>query len=385
MMLLLWSALASAEPYLSDISTEIAVPISALWPIPYSTEVGWVLLMSIGGSLHVGGLDTETWIVSGLHDIADRTDLKDHSIARCPDGSWLHVATAGDDAPNPLFAYDAGFNRIATDALAQGDVPHTINDGIALCNPVLRGAGFAEAEGERDFFFPVGEDGRLTGARVELPDAPRLTGAGHVVDRCDDTRVHISGFSAGPELIIASYNNAYALVDRVEVDLPDEDGTHYYWPTGFIAVEGGYIIAGIGQSREHPWDLDQGNVYLWVLDADFNLVEDHQLTNFTPKGSAAMRPWLDRDGDQLVVAVDKDHHPVLFGATIDLEAMASLGEPCSSPEDTAAPDTAEADSGEPAQTPPVTSAEKGCGGGGGGKAAVLLPAALLGLAWRRRR
>ena len=379
--MILLAGLASAAPIITDISNEHPIAIAGLWGLPVFTETGWMMGVGAGGGFLIGKLNIESWTLENTIELSTRGDLKDHSLARCLDGSWLHVSTADgpDIKANPVFRYEPGFQVLA-EGEVENEVPaHSINDGIAICTGALRAAGFAQEGGEADYLYRIGPTGSSIGRRITLTDAPRLTGAGYTPDRCDLSALHIAGFDGRPELVISTYSHDLQHIARHELTPPNADDVRYYWPTGFMAVEGGYLLALMGQDREAGWDNDEGNVYLWVISESFVLLETHKLSNFSAKGgSGGMRPWLDLDaeaegGPLLLVSIDKDRHPLIYTARVNLEALAEHALDCE-PGDTGA-DTAEAASPRPPSSG-HTESTIGCRATAAG---LLLPV----WAWRR--
>ena len=380
MHMLLFISIAFADTYIIERSPGQPLPLQALWSIPYFTETGWVVFTGQGSGFYVSQLSPGDWSMSGERTLGTG-EMKDHSVARCPDRTWQHLASLEPPSSNALFYYDPGFTPIGQADIDATSVPRATNDGISICTVAHRALGFAERKGTRDFLYLIDEDGVVDPVPIELPESPRLTGAGSTTDRCDDQLLHISGFDAGPELVISTYDPTWALDSRRTV-APPNDGNRYYWPTGFISVEGGYLVALMGRGRDEPWDLDEGNLYVWVLDEDFALVEHHQLTFFSPQSHGAMRPWLEREDTLAIAGVDKDNHPVLVGLQLDLEAMSTLGESCPDPVSTTEPDNPDAtDSG--GDNPVASPGPSSCGAGRASAPALGLLAALA--LWRRRQ
>ena len=109
-LLLLGPALA--DDLVADISHEHSLSMQGLWPIPIHTEIGWMLGIGQGGGFSIGGLEVSNWSVENRHEISPRVDLKDHSLARCLDGSWLHLSSAGTHESNLVFHDTEGFGLI---------------------------------------------------------------------------------------------------------------------------------------------------------------------------------------------------------------------------------------------------------------------------------
>lgn len=166
-------------------------------------------------------------------------------------------------------------------------------------------------------------------------------------DPRDPTQFHIAGFDKNRDLIIATYGTDLTLKERVSIAHPLPKAFYFYWPTGFLPVCDSYLVLSMGRDSTLSWIQDQGNLYPWILDANFALVDWLQVTNYAQLSEAAMRPWLAIHEDQLRIAADRLGHPLLLSAIVDLEAMAALGPPLdtaatsdtANPQDPAAPDT----------------------------------------------
>lgn len=376
---LLLCVAARAESYVHSFSEEhLMVDLTAQWAMPMYHGGRWRLAVTRGGDIQVADLDLGTLSATNFQRITGRSDLNDPSLRACPGGGFLLITQSTADE-NPFWRLDDSFAPTQQGIIPQGEPAHAPNDGLGICTPSLVAAGFAQLAGEADYLYPITDDGG-TKARVALPDSPRLSGAGAIADPQDPTRIHVAGFDAGHELVIATYDEQLQLAGRVLIEPPPKAGHDWYWPTGFLAVEGGYLVALMGRDGREQWELDQGNLFLLVLDHAFSLVEWHAVTNYAPMTDAAMRPWLARHEDTLVLGIDRANHPVLFTATVDLDKMAELGPPAA---DTGAPDTAppgDEDTGGPGGDEVTQTKDPPASGGCGSRAAALLAVgALLGL------
>lgn len=71
------------------------------WAIPLHHDGQWRLAFAKGGDLQVGSRDISDMSVTDLTPISGRSDLRDHSLRRCPDGSdlWLSQSPSPDNNP----------------------------------------------------------------------------------------------------------------------------------------------------------------------------------------------------------------------------------------------------------------------------------------------
>ena len=85
-----------------------------------------------------------------------------------------------------------------------------------------------------------------------------------------------------------------------------------YWPSSIIHT-GDYIaFAAIGRNPQQNWSVDTGNVYLGILDREYNLLSWHQLTDFIPEEGGGMRPFLIYANHQLLVSFDRNNQVYLI-------------------------------------------------------------------------
>ena len=78
-----------------------------------------------------------------------------------------------------------------------------------------------------------------------------------------------------------------------------------FWATQLLPLGKGHLLLAIGRDPSAGWLYDTGNVYLGVLDNDYDLEEWIQLTDFPPTEGGAMRPWMALDGNRLAVVFDR--------------------------------------------------------------------------------
>ena len=70
--------------------------------------------------------------------------------------------------------------------------------------------------------------------------------------------------------------------------------------------------------RDEAWNgSDKGDVFLGVFDQSWDLVEQHRLTTYE-NGDAAMRPWVARKGEQLLISFDLFNEQQVVEARLDL-------------------------------------------------------------------
>ena len=158
MLLLICFAFAFANtPFFHAISEEIDLNMGGTWTIPIYTDQGWLLMMGQQGDLLGAPLDTEDGTVdmTNVFYLSNMGTLSDHSLRKCPDGSFLHVASETSQSSNFIFRYTSDFQLIASGELQQSIPAHSANDVPAICGETFQGAAIAEANGILDFFVPL--------------------------------------------------------------------------------------------------------------------------------------------------------------------------------------------------------------------------------------
>lgn len=314
--LFLMSNLTWADPFILELSEEINLEIGGNWSIPIVVDDEWKIALAQDGDLFVAPLEEGTWFIpfDEAISLTGRNDLSDHSLRRCPDGSWLHVASSIPS--NFIYRYDDEFQLQAEGLLEQGSIPHASNDVPAICGSHFQGFGVAEQTGVRDYFFDVDTNASLS-SPTELSDSPRMTGSGLLDDEIWEELL-VVGVDPGPGLVTSSYNLDLNLQQRWMIPLPDPELV-MYWPSGFIRVGDYFLVATMGRNPAENWDADTGDVYLFVLDESFDLIESHQVTRADPFIEGYMRPWISRKDDTLLIGFDQQNSIYIAHATLNLE------------------------------------------------------------------
>jgi hypothetical protein len=74
-------------------------------------------------------------------------------------------------------------------------------------------------------------------------------------------------------------------------------------------------------AKDDAWlGSDKGDVFLAIIDKDLTLVESHRITTYED-GEAAMRPWIERKGDQALMSFDAFNQQVIVELRLNLEAL----------------------------------------------------------------
>ena len=174
----------------------------------------------------------------------------------------------------------------------------------------------------------------------------------------------------GPAITISLYDPSFEEIARHTVE-PFSAEIIHYWPSRIQRVGDYYILATMGRDPLAGFQLDTGDIYLVVLDHNFETQEWHQLSFNDPEEGGGMRPWFDIYEEQLVIGYDKVNNLFLFTADLNLDLFSAQNEPSEEP--------SEEPSGEPAVE--IDKDNSGCQS----NQASLLPLFLLPFGFRNRR
>lgn len=369
-----WMVAAFAGPYVVDVGEVVGLPVGGLWARAEPADAGWSFFWAAGGDLRNVVLTDELTLddrQAGF--LTGRSDLIDHAIAHCPDGTWLHAASSQVNAPNDtarLFHYDAEWNLLAQAVVVEAATDTFTNDMILLCTDAARLVAFSGPQG-RVHVYPIEDDLSTT----ELPlqgYLPQIMGGSMAWVEERGQLVSIGRAYGQP--VWGRWFTLDGVVDDDELELPlSTEGEDAYWPQRTLRVGEHWVVVYMWRPDDGTFAADEGNVRLAVFDLDWNLVELVRLTDY-PGPTGGMRPWITRKGDQLLALWDKEQVPQAVLVTLDLDALGSEGDADSG-----------SDGGSDSGSPLDGGGGEACGCGGGGPARPALGALLLAFALGSRR
>ena len=308
MMLLVAAALAA--DLIVDVGEPISLAVGGNWARVLPEDEGWSFFWAAGGDYNRLPMGDDLTVVDRDRQVlTGHTDLVDHVLARCPDGTLLHAASANLESPNDsayAFRYDAAYALSAEVAVEErrGDVAH--NDLPLACGGAGRDlVGFGAGS-----VVWLGPDLSLeTGT---LADAPQMQGASF---RWDGDALVVYGVNYRGPLAVRRYDADLTPVDAYDLDLA-EPGAYIWWPQANLKVGQYDVVAYMSRADGESWVADSGNVWLVVLE-DGAVVQKVQATAFAP-GQGAMRPGLARRDDRVILSYDVGIVPTLTEVTLDL-------------------------------------------------------------------
>ena len=301
---------ARAQNLIGEVGAPVEVGTSGAWARALATDRGWYMGVGTAGDFYVGKLtqngdslvdwsfDRSDWVKS--HSLATSRTTPSISVRR----TWLHVSSANNIDPNDsayAWRLSADFEILASGVVEENEPRRAHNDMATICSPHLQGAVFSTfSSGPPEAtFFRVDETAN-TESTVDLGEIQVEGGA--FLDDAPTERII---------LISATYRPAAVRHLRLRPQPHHPDAGRRspvkracLWPQRIIRVGQYYVVAMMSMVDSGPGSSDTGDVWLHVFDEEFNLLEQTKLTNYGSGRDSAMRPWMERIDDLLIVSYD---------------------------------------------------------------------------------
>lgn len=336
--MLLALSLATAGPVFGTVDAPVRVDLGGNWARLAPAASGWWFFYASGGDYRVVPMtDAFATRYDDVRGLTGHTDLKDNQIVPCPDGRWMHGASADLEMPADtayLFWYDADFQLVEERILAERETTLKLNDPALLCSEAAVLYGAVDESYDSVVFEIEAEASTL----VEVDELPFLQGGSLVWEAERGTLAAIGGGDGDPHLVRTDLD--YGVVESRPLGVAVK-GERAYWPQAVARVGDTWILAHMSRVDGAGWAVDTGNVWLAAFDLDWNLLDHVQLTTLSPP-TGAMRPGLAVKGDQLVVSYDLLSE--IWVQSVSLRPV---------PDDTGTTDTAGIDTGDPVDTAPT--------------------------------
>ena len=251
--------------------------------------------------------------------LTGRTNLIDHAISKCPDGTYMHLGSGEVNIPDDSawgFRYDADWNMIAEADVDVANADYQHNDLPILCSEFVDMAIFQpRIDAEAAVFF-FDEDLNSIEHNLSMSPVPPVPGSSLIYDYDNDTIIRLTAPEIETEdstprnkLIVFTvyWDQEEPYEVKSDIDLTDAGidwDWHAYWPQGLLRVGDFYFVAHMARPVDGGYNQDDGNLFLQVFDTNFNRIETHQLTD-DPGPEANQRPSLTIQDDILLVTYDK--------------------------------------------------------------------------------
>ncbi len=313
---------AQAGDFIVAVGPEVELMSAGTWARALWVDDGWKIFHSSNGDYYVADLvKTGDGLADWEMDRANRKqltshgELKDHAIKRCPDGTFLHIASANLDRANDssyAWVYDENFDIVASAPLEERtDRDH--NDASHYCSRLGRGVAYGGGPGGGTIF-RIEDDLSITAAG-DTPNAVGLQGSSFWVDP-DAGEISLVTSSEPGNLNRHIYDADLNLMETLTTPYA-QPGTRAYWPMGLLKVGDFWIVAHIFRPEPTQEGGDDGNVRVIVLDESWSIVEEAILTDNEIRDSG-QRTWLARKGSQVLFSYDRQRQHTVIEMTIDL-------------------------------------------------------------------
>ncbi|MAY80232.1 MAG: hypothetical protein CL930_05525 [Deltaproteobacteria bacterium] len=251
--------------------------------------------------------------------LAEWEQTKDHALERCPDGTFLHAYSVNVTNDSARVArYDADWNMTAHGWVEEGVDARAHNDMPLICSEHLQGVAFTNHADFRPTFFEIGTDGSVI-ATHEMDVRTHISGASFKYDSESDRYLMIANGEPG---LSVYWINRDLTTDRSFDIAPIPSLNRHFWPQGLLRVGDYWIVTFLGEEFDGQYLAGDGDVYVAVLDDDFNTVDSIKVSDNTDgSGMGSARPSAARYRDQLLVAWDKGFLPHVSVVTLNLVSL----------------------------------------------------------------
>jgi len=323
MLLLPQAALAhGGVDFFDDIGEEVSTGLGGGWlrVFPNTSGEGWHLLWAAGGGYSLLPMTDDLEVEDfGRIELTGFDYLIDHSITRCPQGGFLHVASANLDEFNDsayAFRYDDDFSLLSSEIIEERVSSRKHNDLPLVCTPELNATAFGTSSNGDSVIVELDDNGSPLS---EHPLVGMNTEGGTLLVEPETGDLLVFGMPHnGSDLNISRLDSDWNVVETISDTLLDPN-IRSYWPQAVLRVGDHYIIAFMARDEEAGFSSDVGNVWLAVLNFELGVEHLVRLTDYEPS-TGAMRPGLARKGDTLLVTVDREVEPRIF--SIELNSVA---------------------------------------------------------------
>ncbi len=301
--LLLLSA-ARAGDVFDSVEAEVTLGMGGTWARVHSTDAGYWFFQVAGGD---GWMEDIGADLTGYSD-RDRVQLshiakiQDAQIERCADGGWLLIGSytldAFDDSAQ-AWRFDSELNPLWNVTVAERDSTHKHNDMVPVCTAAAEGGIFAGAVGGNGAAEFVPLAGGELGEAIDIPGIA-AEGASTAEYGEEGASLVVDGGGPGAHgVTVHEFDLDWNEVDSVDVTLSTDS---VVWPQRIQKLGDGWLLAYLTTTSNTPF----GDVWLAALDADFQVVDQIEVNS---AGGQDNRPWFARQGDDVLVAYDRDVQP----------------------------------------------------------------------------
>ena len=321
--------------HIVEVGEEIDWGIGGAWARLFIQEPVDVFFYAAGG---------EFWKMDFLEDyelleqqkvpLSGRTNLDDHAIRQCPDGSYLHAASGKIEETNDsgyMMMYDASWARINNHVLGEKSSEIAYNDMPLICHEKGRFVSFIDYNVWGSLLYKLDETGKPV-QEYRIPEIGLSEGGTFLEDPT----------SGDLALVTSNHDNSALEVNFLDWDLNflstktlfeiDPMVDRVYWPQAVEVIGTRIVVAYVNQPKKAGRISDWGDMWLAIFDLEWNLIESHAIVT-EQEEDGCMRPGLAFKDDMLFYTYDEivnhppgDVGPRLVPIELNLRAF-GLGEP----------------------------------------------------------
>jgi len=262
------------------------------------------------------------WRTSGsARALTSIGELVDHAVARCPDGTWLHVASANRtellDDSFYMMHYGLDLELLNQRLVVDGDTVLRYNDAPILCdaNTVATVGHPRDYDSHDGVLLWFASDGTVS-RESYLDTIPPVGGSSLIWDARREE--YLSFRALGPEsnLFVVFLDRDFQQTAPWKEIALDPRPPYLSWPQTVIPFGDGYAVAHLVRREGVAYSTDSGDIQVTILDADLDLLQSVQVTEIAD-GGGAHRPSLTRVGDELLVGYEESIQPRLVVLQLD--------------------------------------------------------------------
>ena len=313
-MLLLLSTMALAldSTHIVSVGEEITPDFAGSWVrlFPNESDPGsWHFLFGAGGDYNLLPMTPDLEV----HDanrvrLTEFSTLDDHSIAKCPDGTYFHVGSAGVNDHNDsgyAWRYDSDFNQVAHSTIAEAHASLRFNDMAMVCSEQGTVAVFYDIQTYTARFFKFDDQATET-ERFDIDGVPFSTeGTTLLEDPQTGLLLMVGMDKLQSKLQVATLTWDLELLDSINPwGIDDSPESRIYWPQSVKVVGDRFLVAYMHQTWADGWKSDWGDLWIAIFDLEWNLLENNKITD-DPVPDGSMRPSMQIEGDQLLLTYDR--------------------------------------------------------------------------------
>jgi len=254
---------------------------------------------------------------TGRTHLVDWPETKDHAIARCPDGSFLHAYSVGVGNESARSArYSMDWEVLSHEWIEENVDERAHNDLPVICSEPRQAAAFTNHASFTATVFDIASDGTVASSSGELTDSGHMAGASWIYYEPRDQYLVVS--NGEPGLRRVWYNRDLS-VDEVTDWAPMPALNRTFWPQKIERVGDYWVLIFLGIEYGGMYLADDGDVYLVVMDSSFNTVDSAKLSTNVAGDLGSARPHFSRNGSKLMAVWDKGIQPYAVQVQLDIE------------------------------------------------------------------